>query len=439
MRSHRTKGVVILGSTGSIGMNTLRVIRALAPRFRIVGLSTNRRVERLARQAREYHPLAVVVSDAAAYAKRPAMPRLSVWQGREGLVKLATMPEADIVVCAMSGGVGLVPTLQAILAAKRVAIANKEPLVMAGELMMEASRRSGAMVLPIDSEHSALFQCLYGNAFRAAARDTRGGIPRRKGLELDGVKRLILTASGGPFRATRRLDAVTVAQALRHPTWRMGPKITVDSATLMNKGLEVIEAHWLFGVPLDAIDVLIHPQSVIHSMVEYRDGSVVAQLSITDMRLPIQYALCYPDRVSMPDGHLNFASLPPLTFEHPRHHQFPSLKLAYRAAEVGGTMPAVLNGANEEAVSAFLASACQFVDIPKVIERTMRAHRPVQRPGLEQILEADTWARAHARRVIETVLAKRTEGSVSPRGPQARSRGPRSGDTPSGRGHGTAC
>jgi len=360
---HRSLGVVILGSTGSVGVNTLKVIEQYPGRFRVVGLAARANEVDLLAQVRRWRPMASA---------------LFTRDGIEGLCRLATLPQADIVVNAMSGTAGLLPTYEAVKCQKRIALANKETLVAAGELIMAEAKKRDVTIIPVDSEHSAIFQCLQG----ASVKD---------------VRRLIVTGSGGPFRGRRTLSGVTPAQALKHPTWRMGKKITVDSATLMNKGLEVIEAHHLFGLEVSRIEVVIHPQSIVHSLVEFVDGAVLAQLSVTDMRLPIQYALSHPHRWGGLIPSLDLPALEHLSFEKPDRKRFPCLDLAYEAAVMGGTMPAVLNAANEEAVGGFLKGRLPFVKIPTVIEKVMRAHR--SRPAtLAGVLEADRWAREEALR-----------------------------------------
>ena len=355
------KTVTILGSTGSIGRRTLELVAAFPEQFRVGGLAARGSdVGLIAQQVRAHRPAAVALLDRAAVdrlARELPSPRPELLGGPEGLETLAGSVDADVAVSAMVGAAGLVPTLAAIRAGRTIALANKETLVMAGALMTRAAREQGVRLLPVDSEHSALFQCLAG----AAPRD---------------VRRLVLTASGGPFRGRARstLEAVTVEQALRHPTWRMGAKITIDSATLMNKGLEVLEAHWLFGVPFERIDVVVHPQSIIHSMVEFVDRSVLAQLGMPDMGIPILYALTYPDRLPCPAPALDLVALGTLTFEAPDEEAFPCLALARQAGQVGGAAPLVLNAANEIAVAAFLAGRCGFLDIPRLIGDALDAH-----------------------------------------------------------------
>jgi 1-deoxy-D-xylulose-5-phosphate reductoisomerase len=381
--------IAILGSTGSIGRSALAVVDAHPDRLRVVALAAGRNVEGLAAQIRRFAPRVVSVSAGqrdALLAHGVDERGTAVHEGPQGLLEVATHPDADIVLCASSGTAALEAVLAAIDARKRIALANKEVLVMAGALVTEAARRAGVDLLPVDSEHNAIHQCLHG---RSSAEITR----------------LILTASGGPFRnATMgELERVTPEDALKHPTWRMGRKITIDSATLMNKGLEVIEAHWLFGTPASRIDVLIHPQSIVHSLVELRDGSTIAQLGVTDMRLPIQYAFSYPDRWDAALPMLNLAAAGPLEFAEPDRQRFACLSLAYAALETGGTMPVVLNAANEVAVEAFLEGRISFPAMGRVIAQAMDAHSPVPADGLEAVREIDAWARAHARASVGAV------------------------------------
>jgi 1-deoxy-D-xylulose-5-phosphate reductoisomerase len=378
------KNLAILGSTGSIGRSALAVVEAHPGRLRVVGLAAGDNAARLAEQVHAHRPaiLGIGTADAAdrlrACCGGVALPRIEV--GGEGLVAVATHPDVDVVICASAGTAALEAVLAAIEAGKTIALANKEVLVMAGELVMEAARTRGVTILPVDSEHNAIHQCLHG---RAPAE----------------IRRLILTASGGPFRGWPAADLERVGPelALRHPTWQMGPKITVDSATLMNKGLEVIEARWLFDVPADRIDVVVHPQSIVHSMVELSDGSVIAQLGVTDMRLPIQYACSYPERWEAPLPSLDLVHAGPLEFHAPDVDRFPCLGLAYRALRTGGTLPIVLNAANEVAVEAFLAGKLGFTGIARVIARTMDAHRAGRAGTLAEIRQTDAWAREHAR------------------------------------------
>ncbi|MDX6695637.1 MAG: 1-deoxy-D-xylulose-5-phosphate reductoisomerase [Blastocatellia bacterium] len=387
------KGIAILGSTGSIGRNTLRVVESFgAERFRVVALGAGRNAERLAEQVARHGPeLVSVETEECAAELRSRLrgqetqePRILV--GEAGLVAVATHAQADTVVSATVGAVGFVPTLRALEAGKRVALANKETLVMAGELMTKAAHESGAELLPVDSEHNALHQCL-------------------RGENVNEVRRLVLTASGGPFRAKTKAEMTkaTVAEAMRHPTWSMGAKITIDCATLMNKGLEVIEARWLFGFGPDEIGILVHPESVVHSMVEMIDGSIIAQMGVTDMRHAIQYALTYPERHACELPPLDLTQLSTLHFEAPDTERFPCIALAYRALRAGGTLPAALNAANEEAVRAFLDEEIALTDIARVIERVMDEHttRPVS--NLEVVLETDREARLAAAAAIERI------------------------------------
>ncbi|MEM7147891.1 MAG: 1-deoxy-D-xylulose-5-phosphate reductoisomerase [Verrucomicrobiota bacterium] len=377
----RRKKVVVLGSTGSIGTSALKVARDIPERMELVGLAANRSVEALAGQVAETGVKAVALADGERAGElRGELPEgVSVFEGEEGLVELASLAEADLVLIAIVGTAGLRPALAAIEAGKDIAVASKEILVMAGEAVMEAAARKGVRVLPVDSEHNAIFQCLEG-------RDTGE------------VKRIILTASGGPFRETpgEELGEVTVEEALKHPTWDMGKKITIDSATLFNKGLEMIEARWLFGVEMERVDVVVHPQSIVHSMVEFIDGSVLAQLSHSDMCFPIQYAVTWPERVANNLEPLDFAALSKLDFEGPRWDDFPALGLAKDAGIRGGTLPAVMNAANEVAVAAFLEGRCSFPEIWQTVGGAMGAHDVVDHPTLEQVLEADGWAREYA-------------------------------------------
>ena len=379
----KPKQIAIVGATGSIGRQTADVVRHHPEALRVVALAGGRRVEPMLAQMEDSVKAVVMADAAAARELREALAArgrrdVAVAAGQEALVELVTRPDVDLVVMAMVGAEALVPTLAALQAGKQVALATKEVLVAGGELVMQAARRGSGQLLPVDSEHSAIFQCLQGQDPRAVAR-------------------LILTASGGPFRTTPlgELRRVTPAQALRHPTWRMGAKVTVDSATLMNKGLEVIEAHWLFDVPLERIEVVVHPQSIVHSCVELVDGSILAHLGPTDMRIPIQYALLFPQRAKSPVRGLSLVEVGSLTFEEPDRSRFPALDLAYAAARAGGTMPAVLNAANEVAVGLFLEGRIGFTDIPRLVGAVMEEHEP-QPAELPAILSADAWAREAA-------------------------------------------
>jgi len=370
------KRLAILGSTGSIGQQTLEVVRALPQRFRIVGLAAGKNTGLLTKQINEFKPRFVYYQNAKEHLANAEYELLS-------LEDIACHPQVDIVVIATSGKSGLSPTLAAVKAGKNVALANKESLVVAGELITNEAKLNAARILPVDSEHSAIWQCLNGERQPAA--------------------QLILTASGGPFRhySPAQLKGVTAKQALKHPTWQMGRKVTIDSATLMNKGLEVIEAHWLFDTPFAHIKILIHPQSIIHSMVEFIDGSIKAQLGYPDMRLPIQYALSYPERLSNPQlPRLDWSRINNLTFEQPNFDVFPCLTLAIEAGKKGGTYPAVLCAADEVAVELFLSERIKFTDIPNLVEQTLEQHQAIVHPTLEEILAADAWAREKVLKLI---------------------------------------
>src|SRR5262245_19878296 len=375
------KKVVLLGSTGSIGTSAVKVAEDLPDRIRLLRLAAGNKLDLLLEQTRQDRPDATSISDhgKAKTAQDALGTSARVFSGSDGLVQLATLPAADIVLIAIVGTAGLQPALAAIRAGKDIAVASKEILVMAGEIVMREARKHKVRVLAVDSEHSAIFQCL--DSKPAAS-----------------VRKLWLTASGGPFRKTPKSEfaQITVERALKHPSWVMGRKITIDSATLFNKGLEMIEARWLFDIEMARVSVVVHPQSVVHSMVEFVDGSMLAQLSTPDMCLPIQYALTYPDRVASNRVQTHFAKIANLTFEEPDVERFPALNLARRAGEDGGTLPAVLNAANEIAVDAFCERRIAFEDIPRVVGRTMERHTVIANPTLEQILEADRWARQAA-------------------------------------------
>ncbi len=381
------KRLAILGSTGSIGVNTLDIVRQFSERFEVVSLSAGRNTQLLRQQILQFRPKVVSVLNkelAETLRRELASPSVEIVHGIEGLIKIATHPEVDQVVSAIVGAVGLIPTLSAIKTGKSIALANKESLVMAGKIVMEEARQNHVQVLPIDSEHSAIFQSLLGH-------------------QKEVVQRLILTASGGPFLnlPTARLHDVAVEDALQHPNWEMGKKITIDSASLMNKGLEVIEAHWLFDMPIEKIVVQIHPQSVIHSMVEYIDGSIIAQMGITDMRVPISYALSFPQRLPLHLPRLDLFQKGGLTFQAPDLDRYPCLSVAYQSIEIGETMPAILNASNEVAVSAFIDGAIKFTDIPVLIQRVMEDHDVKSVHTIEDILKADHWARERAKAIIE--------------------------------------
>ena len=377
--------ISILGSTGSIGTQTLEVVDILE-NIRVMAITGNSNIRLLEEQARKYQPELVAVMDeknAEELKNRLSDMNIRVVSGMDGLVEAATYEGVDTVVTSVVGNVGLKPTFEAIRAGKNIALANKETLVSAGQLVMDLAKKHDIKIYPVDSEHSAIFQSLQGN-------------------EDNKIERILLTASGGPFRGKKReeLLEVTAADALKHPNWSMGNKITIDSATLMNKGLEVMEAKWLFGVDVDQIEVLVHPQSIVHSAVEYEDGAIVAQLGEPDMRVPIQYALTYPKRVKNPFPRVDFTQRNNLTFDKPDMETFKCLSLAYRALKTGGTLPAVLNGANEVAVARFLKGDIGFLQIPELIEQTMDAYTVKYEYTLEDLLEADAWAKDYAAKVV---------------------------------------
>lgn len=380
------KHISLLGSTGSIGKQTLEVVAANPDKLKVRALAAHRSDELLEQQIRQFEPDIAVLSDKDAAARLAARyhGKTKILAGDEGLLAAATYDGADTVLASMVGYAGLRPTLAAIECGKNIALANKETLVAAGSLVMAAVRKHGVSLTPVDSEHSAIFQSLRGCAEKE-------------------VKRLIVTASGGPFRGKKRseLENVTLAQCLKHPNWSMGPKVTLDSSTLANKGLEVMEAHWLFDMPYDKIDVVVHPQSIVHSLVEFCDGSVIAQLGEPDMRLPIQYALSWPDRFDYSFEQLDLVKAASLTFEAPDMEAFPSLKIAVDCGKAGGTLPCAFNAANEEAVNAFLHDKIRYLDIPYITAAVTQAHDNVAAPQIEDIEQADAWARAEAQRVIE--------------------------------------
>lgn len=378
------KNVVLLGCTGSIGTSTLKVVEDLPDRLRLVGLAAGANADLLVEQTARHQPALISIQDPErADAVRARVPKgTRVTAGDAGLIELATLPEADIVLIAIVGTAGLAPALAALRAGKDIAVASKEILVMAGETVMNEARRCGRRVLAVDSEHSAIFQCMDGKPPSS-------------------VRALWLTASGGPFRDAKtwpkeRMLGITLEQALKHPSWTMGRKITIDSSTLFNKGLEMIEARWLFDVEMARVQVVVHPQSVVHSMVEYVDGSIIAQMSTPDMCLPIQYALTYPERVGSERVQTNFARIGSLTFEEPDLERFPALGLARRAGELGGTLPAVLNAANEVAVERFCRRELSYPGITETVRRVMDTHQLIEHPTLEEILAADAWARSVA-------------------------------------------
>ncbi|NSW84767.1 MAG: 1-deoxy-D-xylulose-5-phosphate reductoisomerase [Syntrophobacteraceae bacterium] len=384
----KVKNISVLGCTGSIGVSTLEVVRQFPDRFRVVALAAGHNIVLLRQQIDAFKPLLVSVFDESLADRlnesfAPGIYKPLIAFGAEGYERVASHPEAEMLVSAMVGAAGLLPTLAAIEAGKNLALANKETLVIAGEIVMNLAVRKGIRILPVDSEHSAIFQSLQGNHRNA-------------------LKRILLTASGGPFfrRSSEELAAVTPEEALRHPNWSMGRKITIDSATLMNKGLEVIEAHWLFGVPVDRIDVHIHPESIVHSMVEYIDGSVIAQMGIPDMKIPIAYALAYPERLPVEGPPVDFFHLEKLSFYPPDEERFPCLRLAYEACRRGSTYPAVLNAANEVAVNAFLEKQIGFSSISRLIEAVMKVHQPPAALDLDAVVMADEWARHEALKIM---------------------------------------
>jgi 1-deoxy-D-xylulose-5-phosphate reductoisomerase len=381
------KNIAILGSTGSIGVNALKIIQGNPEKYRAVALAAGRNIELLLEQIEDFRPTAVAVQEeilATELKNRcTTSARPEVFSGTEGFIQLVTMKEVDTVISAITGAAGLLPTYEAIRVGKNIALANKETMVMAGCLVMPEAEKREVSVLPIDSEHSAVLQSLQGH-------------PR------EDLRRVILTASGGPFKdlSLEEMRNVTPAQALKHPNWDMGPKISVDSATMMNKGLEAIEAKWFFNLEMDQVSILIHPQSIVHSMVEYSDGSVIAQLGIPDMTIPISYALSFPRHISNRLPPLELEKIGTISFENPDTKRFRCLDLAFKAAEVGESMPAVLNGANEIAVESFLKGEIGFLDIPELIEKSMDAHQPFPINGIEAVMEADRWARDTARTAL---------------------------------------
>ncbi len=376
------KGITVLGSTGSIGKNTLSVVEARPGDFRVRGLSCHSNVRALAAQIKKFKPAMVSVKDektAKALGRLVSLKGIKVYTGIPGMERLAEDPRSDTLVVATSGIAGLLPTLKAASRGKTIALANKETLVLAGPLVMAAVKKSKARILPVDSEHSAIFQCLR----KEASKD---------------LKRIYITGSGGPFRgySLRKMREVTPEQALNHPKWKMGRKISVDSATMMNKGLEVIEACWLFNLPPEKIRILIHPEAVVHSMVEFNDGAVLAQMGVPDMRMPIQYALDYPRRKKSPARELDFTDLRQLTFQEPDSLRFPCLKTAFQVARIGGSSGCVMNAANEAAVYAFLDGKIPFLEIPRIISKVLGKHTVLKNPGLKELLDLDSWARKEA-------------------------------------------
>jgi len=378
------KNLSILGSTGSIGRNTLEVVSNNPDRFRVSALAARNNIELLESQINIFRPeIVAVYDDAAAEELRKKGLPVEIVSGEEGLIAVATYDKSNMVVSSIVGSPGLVPTFEAIKAGKDIALATKEALVMAGKIVMEEASRQGVKILPVDSEHSAVFQCLHGR-------------------KMGEVRKVILTASGGPFRKRKPSDlgSVTPAEALKHPNWEMGRKITIDSATLMNKGLEVIEARWLFDVPVEKIGVIIHPQSIIHSMVEFIDSSIIAQLSLPDMKGPISYAMSYPERCNDVLPSLNLAEIKELTFEEPDRERYPSLDLTFRALKEGGTMPCVFNAANEVAVDAFLEEKILFTDITRIVSKTMDSHKTSKYETIDEVVEVSEWAKLMTNELI---------------------------------------
>ncbi len=382
------KKIAILGSTGSIGVTSLKVIRKNPERYKVVGLTAGRNIKLLFEQIKEFHPKAVAVlrKEDAEELKEAIGEKVEVYYGEEGFIKIATMDVADTVISSITGAAGLLPTFFAIKAGKQIALANKETMVMAGSIVVKEAKKRGVSIIPIDSEHSAILQSLQGH-------------PK------EDLRRIILTASGGPFRklSLKEMENVTPEQALKHPNWNMGKKITIDSATMMNKGLEVIEAKWLFDLEIDQIDILIHPQSIIHSMVEYKDGAIIAQLGIPDMTIPISYALSYPHHIKNDLPPLDLEKIGVLSFEKPDLKKFRCIELAYSAIRIGGTMPAVMNAANEIAVEAFLNRQIKFLDIPVIIEKVMSSHNASPVDDIDSVIEADRWARNIAIDLIKSL------------------------------------
>lgn len=382
------KKISILGSTGSIGTQTLDVVRKNRDKFEVVAISANSSINLLLEQIKEFKPryVAVYNENSAKELKEmiPSDIKIEVLSGMEGLITISSLDEIDVLLTAIVGMIGLVPTLEAIKKGKTIALANKETLVTAGQLVMEEAKKRNVAILPVDSEHSAIFQCLNGESKKE-------------------IESIILTASGGPFRGKSKNDLINVTknEALKHPNWSMGRKISIDSSTLMNKGLEVIEAKWLFDVNPDKIDVVVHPQSIIHSMVQFVDSSIIAQMGCPDMKLPIQYALTYPERILNDFERLDFSKLSSLTFEKPDLNTFPCLKLAYDSLNMGGTYSAVLNAANEVLVNEFLEDKIKFYDIPYYIEKTLDAHKSIEKPTLEEILYTDNWSREFVKKCIK--------------------------------------
>ena len=412
------KNISILGSTGSIGTQTLGVVKNNPKEFRIVGLTTNENIELLKKQISEFNPEAVAVMDKGKADLLKEEIDVKVYSGIDGIIKIAKLSEADTIVNSLVGSIGVKPTIEAIRSKKNIALANKETLVAAGQIVMEEVRKNNVSLMPIDSEHSAIFQCLNGGIYNGLKYNDKNTIINKKINENNlnneivnnVINKIIITASGGPFRGytKKQLEKVTVQDALNHPTWNMGNKITIDSATLMNKGFEVIEAHWLYGIDYNRIEVVIHPQSIVHSLVEFKDNSTLAQLSLPNMKIPIQYALSYPKRLSLNTKKLDLAEIKNLSFEKPNLELFPCLKYAYDAGNIGGTMPAALNAANEVAVHSFLNKKIKFNEIPIIIKKMMDSHNIIKNPSLNQILRIDKKTKEETKNIIENkrVVAK---------------------------------
>ena len=381
------KKLSILGSTGSIGTQTLDIVKNNPHEFKVVGLTANKNIELLKNQINEFKPESVAVMDNEKADLLKEDVDINVYSGIDGIIKIAALDETDTVVNSLVGSIGVKPTVEAIRNKKNIALANKETLVTAGSIVMEEVKKNDVNLMPIDSEHSAIFQCLNGE-------------------NIDDINKIIITASGGPFRdyTKQQLENVSVNDALNHPTWNMGNKITIDSATLMNKGFEVIEAHWLYGIGYKDIEVVTHPQSIIHSLVEFKDNSTVAQLSLPDMKMPIQYALSYPKRFELNVKKLNLTEVKNLSFEKPNFELFPCLKYAYDAGNIGGTMPAVLNAVNEVAVYAFLENKIKFLDIPRLIKTMIEKHNVIKNPVLNEILEIDKQIKEETQKIIESKI-----------------------------------
>ena len=378
------KRLSILGSTGSIGTQTLDIVKGNPKEFRIIGLTSNKSIELLKKQILEFKPEAVAVMDRESADLLKEKTDINVYSGIDGVIKIAKLNNSDTIVNALVGSIGVLPTIEAIKNKKNIALANKETLVTAGSVVMEEVKKNDVDLMPIDSEHSAIFQCI-------------------KNENKNDINKIIITASGGPFRgySKEQMEKVTVKDALKHPTWAMGNKITIDSATLMNKGFEVIETHWLYGIDYDKIEVVAHPQSIIHSLVEFKDTSVIAQLGFPNMKIPIQYALSYPKRFTMNSKQLDLTEIKKLDFEKPDFEKFPCLKYAFDAGKAGGTMGAVLNAANEIAVYAFLKNKIKFPDIPKIINIAMKDHKTIKNPKLNEIMKADEETRKKAEEMVE--------------------------------------